>query len=50
VLVLNSTFTSSCPSGIVTQMEEYFGFGQIVGILTISLWVAGYCLGPLICA
>jgi multidrug resistance protein len=48
LLVLNSTFTSSAPNGITREMEAYFGFSQEVATLTISLWVAGYCLGPLI--
>lgn len=48
LLVLNSTFASSSPSGIVQDMEEYFGYSQEVGILTISLFVAGYCVGPLL--
>lgn len=47
-LVLNSTFTSSAPNGISAAMMEYFSFSQEVATLTISLWVAGYCLGPLI--
>ena len=28
-------------------MMEYFGFGREVATLTISLFVAGYCVGPL---
>ncbi|OWZ29802.1 polyamine transporter 1 [Cryptococcus neoformans AD2-60a] len=48
LLVLNSTFASSSPSGIVQDMIAYFGFGQEVAILTISLFVAGYCVGPII--
>ncbi|PWN44737.1 putative mfs-multidrug-resistance transporter [Ceraceosorus guamensis] len=48
LLVLNSTFTSSAPSGIVEPMIAYFQFSSEVATLTISLWVAGYCLGPLI--
>lgn len=41
------TFASSTPSGIVPEMMEYFGFGREVATLTISLFVAGYCVGPL---
>ncbi|UZJ52159.1 hypothetical protein CBS101457_001479 [Exobasidium rhododendri] len=48
IMVLNSTFTSSAPNGVLTQQIEYFGFSQEVATLTISLWVAGYCLGPLV--
>lgn len=47
-LVLNSTFTSSAPSGVVAGMIVTFGFSQEVAILTISAFVAGYCLGPLV--
>ncbi|WVQ95147.1 hypothetical protein IAU59_002241 [Kwoniella sp. CBS 9459] len=48
LLVLNSTFASSSPSGIIQDMIEYFGFSQEVAILTISLFVAGYCVGPIL--
>ncbi|KAK8854610.1 hypothetical protein IAR55_003349 [Kwoniella newhampshirensis] len=48
LLVLNSTFSSSAPSGIVEDMIRYFGFSQEVAVLTISLFVAGYCVGPLL--
>ncbi|KAG7575461.1 hypothetical protein FFLO_00280 [Filobasidium floriforme] len=48
LLVLNSTFASSAPSGIVAEMTEYFGFGKEVATLTVSLFVAGYCVGPLL--
>lgn len=47
-LVLNSTFTSSAPSGILFGLIQTFGFSREVAILTISMFVAGYCLGPLI--
>lgn len=29
-------------------MEQYFSFGDEVATLTISLFVAGYCIGPLL--
>ncbi|TRM66439.1 major facilitator superfamily domain-containing protein [Schizophyllum amplum] len=48
VLVLNATFASSAPSGIVGQLMEDFQFGREVATLTISLFVAGYCVGPLV--
>ncbi|SNX82858.1 probable mfs-multidrug-resistance transporter [Melanopsichium pennsylvanicum] len=48
VLVLNSTFTSSAPSGIVPDLERQFGFGREVASLSLSIFVAGYCLGPLL--
>ncbi|KAF7799242.1 hypothetical protein EIP86_010474 [Pleurotus ostreatoroseus] len=48
MLVLNATFSSSAPSGIVPQMMEHFHFGREVATLTIALFVAGYCVGPLL--
>lgn len=64
ILVLNATFASSAPSGIVgvspvfplpvlnesqvPQLMGYFHFSQEVAILTIALFVAGYCVGPLL--
>lgn len=47
ILVLNATFSSSAPSGIGPQMMETFHFGEEVATLTISLFVGGYCVGPL---
>jgi len=29
-------------------MMERFGFGDEVATLTLSLFIAGYCLGPLV--
>lgn len=51
ILVLTAlcrTFASSAPSGIVPEMIEYFGFSHEVGVLTIALFVGGYCVGPLV--
>jgi MFS family permease len=48
ILVLNSTFASSAPSNLLPEMMEYFGFGQEVATLTVSLFIFGYCLGPLL--
>ncbi|VDC02268.1 unnamed protein product [Peniophora sp. CBMAI 1063] len=48
ILVLNATFASSVPSGSVPQIMEEFGFGQEVGALTISMFVAGYVVGPIL--
>jgi multidrug resistance protein len=47
-IVLNATFSSSAPSGIIEDMEDYFGFGSEVATLTISVFVAGYGVGPII--
>ncbi|KIP01757.1 hypothetical protein PHLGIDRAFT_38187 [Phlebiopsis gigantea 11061_1 CR5-6] len=48
LLGINATFASSAPSGIVPEMIEYFGFSHEVGVLTIALFVGGYCVGPLV--
>ncbi|PWN30299.1 MFS general substrate transporter [Jaminaea rosea] len=48
LLVLNSTFTSSAPAGVAPALVQEFGFSTEVAVLTISMFVAGYCLGPLI--
>ncbi|TFL06776.1 major facilitator superfamily domain-containing protein [Pterulicium gracile] len=47
-LVLNATFASSAPSGILLDLIAEFGMARLVGVLTISLFVAGYCVGPLL--
>ncbi|GAA6034746.1 hypothetical protein JCM8097_001149 [Rhodosporidiobolus ruineniae] len=44
------TFASSAPSSAVTQMSGDFGVGTEVGALVTSLFLLGYCLGPLIWA
>ncbi|KAI0257436.1 major facilitator superfamily domain-containing protein [Lactifluus subvellereus] len=47
-LVLNATFASAAPSNMLPQMMEQFGFGEEVATLTVSLFIAGYCVGPLV--
>ncbi|KAH9942618.1 MFS general substrate transporter [Amylocystis lapponica] len=47
LLVLNATFASSIPTGQIPALEKYFHFGDEVATLMISLFVAGYCVGPL---
>ena len=42
------TFTSSAPSGVIFQLIEEFKFSTEVATLTIALFVAGYCVGPLV--
>jgi hypothetical protein len=42
------TFSSSAPSNLLPEMMEYFGFGEEVATVTISLFISGYCLGPLL--
>jgi multidrug resistance protein len=48
LLILNATFASSAPSSLVPQLMHQFGFSEEVGSLTISVFVAGYCVGPLL--
>ncbi|KAI1789345.1 MFS general substrate transporter [Ganoderma leucocontextum] len=48
LLLLNATFASSAPTGLIPMLEEEFGFSREVGALVISLFVAGYCVGPLV--
>ncbi|CDZ96474.1 mfs general substrate transporter [Phaffia rhodozyma] len=48
ILVLNATFASSAPSGVISQMIVYFEFSQEVATLLIAIFVAGYCVGPLL--
>ncbi|KAB5589458.1 MFS transporter [Ceratobasidium theobromae] len=48
VAVLNATFASSAPSGIEGQLIKEYNLSTIVAILTISLFVVGYCVGPLL--
>ncbi|GAA6063686.1 hypothetical protein JCM10212_003353 [Sporobolomyces blumeae] len=47
-LVLNATFASSAPSNLIPSIITYFGVSEEVGVLTISVFVAGYCVGPLL--
>ncbi|CAE7135367.1 unnamed protein product [Rhizoctonia solani] len=42
------TFAGSAPSGIEGQLIKDFNLSTIVAILTISLFVVGYCVGPLL--
>lgn len=48
VLVLNATFASSAPSNLIPSIIVHFGVSEEVGILLIAIFVAGYCLGPLV--
>ncbi|ETW87361.1 major facilitator superfamily [Heterobasidion irregulare TC 32-1] len=47
VLVLNATFASAAPSGVLGQMIEEFGMAVEIATLSISLFIAGYIVGPL---
>ena len=48
ILVLNSTFSSSSPSGVSLNLMQEFTFSREVATLAISLFVGGYCIGPLL--
>ncbi|KAJ7583619.1 MFS general substrate transporter [Mycena floridula] len=48
LLCLNSSFSSSAPGGVIPQIAQAFGMSTEVSILVISLYVAGYCVGPLV--
>ncbi|KAI5477609.1 hypothetical protein MNV49_006096 [Pseudohyphozyma bogoriensis] len=48
LFVLNATFASSAPSNLIPQIIEHFHVSEEVGVLLIAIFVAGYCLGPLL--
>ncbi|KAK5788143.1 hypothetical protein VI817_009101 [Penicillium citrinum] len=48
--VINATFASSSPSGCFPSISEHFGVSELVAGLTITLFLLGYCAGPLIFA
>lgn len=49
-LVVNATFASASPSGCLPSIEEYFGVSSEAAGLTITLFLLGYCAGPLLFA
>ncbi|PVG00830.1 putative mfs-multidrug-resistance transporter [Serendipita vermifera] len=50
LLVLNASFASSAPSGLLRTLMREFHLSQIEGTLSISLFIAGYCVGPFVWA
>lgn len=50
LLVVNATFASAGPSGSLPSIEEYFGVSTEAAGLTITLFLLGYCAGPLVFA
>ncbi|RXW15320.1 hypothetical protein EST38_g10533 [Candolleomyces aberdarensis] len=48
LLVLNATFASSSPSGIFPHIVKEFQMSEKLGVLTLSLFVTGYCVGPML--
>jgi DHA1 family multidrug resistance protein-like MFS transporter len=47
LLVVNATFASSSPSGSVEGIAEHFGISVEAANLVITLFLLGYCFGPL---
>ncbi|TGO39917.1 hypothetical protein BHYA_0045g00110 [Botrytis hyacinthi] len=47
LLVVNATFASSSPSGCLTGIEKEFNISAEVAALVISVFLLGYCFGPL---
>ncbi|KDQ16620.1 hypothetical protein BOTBODRAFT_186300 [Botryobasidium botryosum FD-172 SS1] len=50
ILAVNSTFASSAPSGILQGLTAEWPMSSEVSTLLISLFVTGYCVGPLLWA
>lgn len=50
LLVLNATFASSSPSGCFGSISKHFNVSLEAAGLTITLFLLGYCAGPLIFA
>ncbi|KAI0893600.1 MFS general substrate transporter [Annulohypoxylon nitens] len=50
LLVVNATFASSAPSGCFGSIAEWFDVSEEAAGLTITLFLLGYCAGPLIFA
>ncbi|GJN70103.1 hypothetical protein PLICBS_004155 [Purpureocillium lilacinum] len=50
MLVLNATFASSSPSGCLPSISEEFGISTEAAGLTITVFLLGYCAGPLLFA
>lgn len=47
ILVVNATFASSSPSGCLGGISREFGVSEEVSGLVITLFLLGYCAGPL---
>ena len=47
ILVVNATFASSSPSGCLESISESFGVSVEATNLVITLFLLGYCFGPL---
>ncbi|KAG8985915.1 hypothetical protein FRB90_004368 [Tulasnella sp. 427] len=47
LIVLSASFASSAPAGVLEPLIQEFHLTHTLVILTISLFIAGYCVGPL---
>jgi DHA1 family multidrug resistance protein-like MFS transporter len=50
LLVVNATFASSSPSGCLVSISRHFHVSEEAAGLVITLFLLGYCAGPLIFA
>lgn len=50
LLVMNATYASSSPSGCLRSISQDFNISIEVAGLTITLFLLGYCAGPLVFA
>ncbi|KIW09985.1 hypothetical protein PV08_11761 [Exophiala spinifera] len=50
LMVVNATFASSSPSGSLEGISEHFGVSMEAAGLVITLFLLGYCAGPLVFA
>lgn len=48
MFTLASTFASSSPTAITPQLSERYGVSEEVSKLSVFIFLAGYCLGPLL--
>ncbi|SGZ28544.1 BQ5605_C027g10369 [Microbotryum silenes-dioicae] len=48
LLVLNAAFASSAPSNLIPSIIRHYNVSEEVGVLLISIFVAGYCVGPIL--
>ncbi|GIZ40018.1 hypothetical protein CKM354_000337400 [Cercospora kikuchii] len=49
-LVISATFASSSPSGCLNSISEHFGVSVLASNLVTTLFLLGYCFGPLLWA
>ncbi|SPO25527.1 probable mfs-multidrug-resistance transporter [Ustilago trichophora] len=47
-LTVNVTFASSAPSSATQQLAQQFRIGTVTATLITSIFLAGYCLGPIL--